>query len=374
MTLLFSNNQMGIDSKMEMKFETPLIKFQDELSLSTKLSEKEKESKIIFNFFQNFGTKISTSPNLLEKIKNPFEYNVVHDNYYGEVYSTDSFSSYFNNRDKKIDTKLYKKINFNSLNKNIFEEIFTQTSMPPFLELKINKYIYKTDDYLEYIINKKEKLSKGLLLIENKSCNFGDSFFAYDEIEMEITSVNDLLFESVSNIITSLSKGEENNASIRETILLLNSISMLDILQYFNMILNANLSMSENPLKLIYNENFYKVLFTRKGKKNIPKKFVNHTLSERDFALFNEIKQELEKKEKEMYKNIYEGVTHLYINNKSMKKEQINFVVNILNEGNCKMFAWYLSPEETKKLGVKNILKVGNIPSLENLTFYVIIH
>ena len=55
-----------------------------------------------------------------------------------------------------------------------------------------------------------------------------------------------------------------------------------------------------------------------------------------------------------------------------MNEQEIEKIVEFINKGFCKMFAWYLNLEATRKLGVKNVVNVGYISTLTNLNCYII--
>ena len=66
-----------------------------------------------------------------------------------------------------------------------------------------------------------------------------DKFFQLNEIKVEITSINDLLYENVSSTLTSLvNKKEKFAINLNDIVPHLDNLHMLRYLEYFNTIFN----------------------------------------------------------------------------------------------------------------------------------------
>ena len=378
-------------------------KSHDSVSSPPKLKGVEP-ARLIYGFFTNFGKNICSMPKLIQILKvPPADFQRVSPETYAEIFSSDSelkikhFRSHRieslkdylyqinneNHNNEENDLSVYQNINFNTMKISIYNEIFIQATLYGYLETKINKYLYKSDSFTSFIEDK-FSMKKRTVLIPDFP--LFDKFFQLNEIKVEITSINDLLYENVSSTLTSLvNKKEKFAINLNDIVPHLDNLHMLRYLEYFNTIFTASKALSSDPLESLKLENFQKVLKTYlapKKKENDAKQNEiiqkeeehNNDNSFDNSELYIEIKTELEKKEKEFSDCIPPNptITHLYFNTRTMNEQEIEKIVEFINKGFCKMFAWYLNLEATRKLGVKNVVNVGYISTLTNLNCYII--
>ena len=68
-------------------------------------------------------------------------------------------------------------------------------------------------------------------------------------------------------------------------------------------------------------------------------------------------------------------ITHIYSYNKIMSPEDRKGISRILNRTNFRLMAWYFSPSESKKCGLKNVMLAHKMPmqttGRENFTVYI---
>ena len=349
-------------------------------------------ANMIYSFFSTFVHRMKSMPKLLELIKTPpDEYNTLTPSSYGVIYSKNSeMKIKLSNKTKNINEyissavdesnlhlSLYKPLKLNLLKKKIFMDVFIKNTLPASLETKLNKYIYKDDIYLKYILQKEEKIKKGVLLPPLRGY---ETFFIHDEIQVEITPINDIVYANLSSSLTSLIKDTDNISllsSINDIISHLDNYHMLCYVEYFIAMFALQVKLNDNPLSRIRKENFKKLMQSVRKKKNKKENIApieqNSEQSQETNELYIEIKTELEKKEKEINTNLQRTeINFLYIDSKTMSKKEIEKIAKIIIKLNCKMFAWYFDTEETKKFGIENCIQIGTISTIKDLHCYLI--
>ena len=279
--------------------------------------------------------------------------------------------------ESNLHLSLYKPLKLNLLKNKIFVDVFIKNTLPASLETKLNKYIYKDDIYLKYILQKEEKIKKGFLLPPLRGY---ETFFIHDEIQVEITPINDIVYANLSSSLTSLIKDTDNISllsSINDIISHLDNYHMLCYVEYFIAMFALQVKLNDNPLSRIRKENFKKLMQSVRKKKNKKENIApieqNSEQSQETNELYIEIKTELEKKEKEINTNLQRTeINFLYIDSKTMSKKEIEKIAKIIKKLNCKMFAWYFDTEETKKFGIENCIQIGTISTIKDLHCYLI--
>ena len=400
--------------------------------IESKFLIKDKIEKTIILFYQDFNKKITSINNISKYLKNPDFFNLNDTNDFAEIYSIDNilkikseneeknYDKYFqeiklkkqkiDNSKKFQDMKIYKTINLNNLNSDYFENIYLNTNLYGFLEIKINREIYRNNYFLKYTENKDNNMTKKIL-IEDILINdcFNKKYFYINNIELEILPLNELLFENISyslinkifknNFYEKLLPNYFNNINYEKIldnyINKINNYFLLNVLEYFSFFIcgstltNWHYDYLEIKIfmRKIFNLNFEnKKRFGKEKKiKNINKNNnnnnnnisinINNSSIYKNELLYDEIKNELEKKEKiiNVNNNNKENkfkYTHFYINNENFTKEQYDIIIKFLQKNNYKLFCWYHNKEETIKMGIKNILKVGFLKT-KNLYFYL---
>ena len=349
-------------------------------------------ANMIYSFFSTFVHRMKSMPKLLELIKTPpDEYNTLTPSSYGVIYSknsemkiklsnkTENINEYISSAvdESNLHLSLYKPLKLNLLKNKIFVDVFIKNTLPASLETKLNKYIYKDDIYLKYILQKEEKIKKGVLLPPLRGY---ETFFIHDEIQVEITPINDIVYANLSSSLTSLIKDTDNISllsSINDIISHLDNYHMLCYVEYFIAMFALQVKLNDNPLSRIRKENFKKLMQSVRKKKNKKENIVpieqNSEQSQETNELYIEIKTELEKKEKEINTNLQRTeINFLYIDSKTMSKKEIEKIAKIIKKLNCKMFAWYFDTEETKKFGIENCIQIGTISTIKDLHCYLI--
>ena len=349
-------------------------------------------ANMIYSFFSTFVHRMKSMPKLLELIKTPpDEYNTLTPSSYGVIYSknsemkiklsnkTENINEYISSAvdESNLHLSLYKPLKLNLLKNKIFMDVFIKNTLPASLETKLNKYIYKDDIYLKYILQKEEKIKKGVLLPPLRGY---ETFFIHDEIQVEITPINDIVYANLSSSLTSLIKDTDNISllsSINDIISHLDNYHMLCYVEYFIAMFALQVKLNDNPLSRIRKENFKKLMQSVRKKKNKKENIApieqNSEQSQETNELFIEIKTELEKKEKEINTNLQRTeINFLYIDSKTMSKKEIEKIAKIIKKLNCKMFAWYFDTEETKKFGIENCIQIGTISTIKDLHCYLI--
>ena len=349
-------------------------------------------ANMIYSFFSTFVHRMKSMPKLLELIKTPpDEYNTLTPSSYGVIYSknsemkiklsnkTENINEYISSAvdESNLHLSLYKPLKLNLLKNKIFMDVFIKNTLPASLETKLNKYIYKDDIYLKYILQKEEKIKKGVLLPPLRGY---ETFFIHDEIQVEITPINDIVYANLSSSLTSLIKDTDNISllsSINDIISHLDNYHMLCYVEYFIAMFALQVKLNDNPLSRIRKENFKKLMQSVRKKKNKKENIApieqNSEQSQETNELYIEIKTELEKKEKEINKNLQRTeINFLYIDSKTMSKKEIEKIAKIIKKLNCKMFAWYFDTEETKKFGIENCIQIGTISTIKDLHCYLI--
>ena len=351
-------------------------------------------ANMIYSFFNTFVHRMKAMPKLLELIKtSPEEYSTLTPGSYGVIYAkdaeikikfsnkTENINEYISSMSNSIDENnhlcLFKPLKLNFLKNKIYEDVFIKNTLPAYLETKQNKFIYKNEIYLKYILRKEEKIKKGVLIPDLRNY---ENFFIHDEIEVEITSINDILYENLSSSLTSLLKDTDNISilsSLNDIISHLDNFHLLFYLEYFIALFSLQVRLNDNPLVKIKKENFKKVMQNIRKKKNKKENIApveqNSEQSQETNELYIEIKTELEKKEKEINTNLKkQEINFLYIDSKTMSKNEIEKIVKIINNFNCKMFAWYFDTEETQKFGIENCIQIGTISTIKDLHCYLI--
>ena len=349
-------------------------------------------ANMIYSFFSTFVHRMKSMPKLLELIKTPpDEYNTLTPSSYGVIYSknsemkiklsnkTENINEYISSAvdESNLHLSLYKPLKLNLLKNKIFMDVFIKNTLPASLETKLNKYIYKDDIYLKYILQKEEKIKKGVLLPPLRGY---ETFFIHDEIQVEITPINDIVYANLSSSLTSLIKDTDNISllsSINDIISHLDNYHMLCYVEYFIAMFALQVKLNENPLSRIRKENFKKLMQSVRKKKNKKENIApieqNSEQSQETNELYIEIKTELEKKEKEINTNLQRTeINFLYIDSKTMSKKEIEKIAKIIKKLNCKMFAWYFDTEETKKFGIENCIQIGTISTIKDLHCYLI--
>ena len=349
-------------------------------------------ANMIYSFFSTFVHRMKSMPKLLELIKTPpDEYNTLTPSSYGVIYSknsemkiklsnkTENINEYISSAvdESNLHLSLYKPLKLNLLKKKIFIDVFIKNTLPASLETKLNKYIYKDDIYLKYILQKEEKIKKGVLLPPLRGY---ETFFIHDEIQVEITPINDIVYANLSSSLTSLIKDTDNISllsSINDIISHLDNYHMLCYVEYFIAMFALQVKLNDNPLSRIRKENFKKLMQSVRKKKNKKENIApieqNSEQSQETNELYIEIKTELEKKEKEINTNLQRTeINFLYIDSKTMSKKEIEKIAKIIKKLNCKMFAWYFDTEETKKFGIENCIQIGTISTIKDLHCYLI--
>ena len=349
-------------------------------------------ANMIYSFFSTFVHRMKSMPKLLELIKTPpDEYNTLTPSSYGVIYSknaemkiklsnkTENINEYISSAvdESNLHLSLYKPLKLNLLKNKIFVDVFIKNTLPASLETKLNKYIYKDDIYLKYILQKEEKIKKGILLPPLRGY---ETFFIHDEIQVEITPINDIVYANLSSSLTSLIKDTDNISllsSINDIISHLDNYHMLCYVEYFIAMFALQVKLNDNPLSRIRKENFKKLMQSVRKKKNKKENIApieqNSEQSQETNELYIEIKTELEKKEKEINTNLQRTeINFLYIDSKTMSKKEIEKIAKIIKKLNCKMFAWYFDTEETKKFGIENCIQIGTISTIKDLHCYLI--
>lgn len=349
-------------------------------------------ANMIYSFFSTFVHRMKSMPKLLELIKTPpDEYNTLTPSSYGVIYSknaemkiklsnkTENINEYISSAvdESNLHLSLYKPLKLNLLKNKIFVDVFIKNTLPASLETKLNKYIYKDDIYLKYILQKEEKIKKGVLLPPLRGY---ETFFIHDEIQVEITPINDIVYANLSSSLTSLIKDTDNISllsSINDIISHLDNYHMLCYVEYFIAMFALQVKLNDNPLSRIRKENFKKLMQSVRKKKNKKENIApieqNSEQSQETNELYIEIKTELEKKEKEINTNLQRTeINFLYIDSKTMSKKEIEKIAKIIKKLNCKMFAWYFDTEETKKFGIENCIQIGTISTIKDLHCYLI--
>ena len=349
-------------------------------------------ANMIYSFFSTFVHRMKSMPKLLELIKTPpDEYNTLTPSSYGVIYSknsemkiklsnkTENINEYISSAvdESNLQLSLYKPLKLNLLKNKIFMDVFIKNTLPASLETKLNKYIYKDDIYLKYILQKEEKIKKGVLLPPLRGY---ETFFIHDEIQVEITPINDIVYANLSSSLTSLIKDTDNISllsSINDIISHLDNYHMLCYVEYFIAMFALQVKLNDNPLSRIRKENFKKLMQSVRKKKNKKENIApieqNSEQSQETNELYIEIKTELEKKEKEINTNLQRTeINFLYIDSKTMSKKEIEKIAKIIKKLNCKMFAWYFDTEETKKFGIENCIQIGTISTIKDLHCYLI--
>lgn len=349
-------------------------------------------ANMIYSFFSTFVHRMKSMPKLLELIKTPpDEYNTLTPSSYGVIYSknsemkiklsnkTENINEYISSAvdESNLHLSLYKPLKLNLLKNKIFMDVFIKNTLPASLETKLNKYIYKDDIYLKYILQKEEKIKKGVLLPPLRGY---ETFFIHDEIQVEITPINDIVYANLSSSLTSLIKDTDNISllsSINDIISHLDNYHMLCYVEYFIAMFALQVKLNDNPLSRIRKENFKKLMQSVRKKKNKKENIApieqNSEQSQETNELYIEIKSELEKKEKEINTNLQRTeINFLYIDSKTMSKKEIEKIAKIIKKLNCKMFAWYFDTEETKKFGIENCIQIGTISTIKDLHCYLI--
>ena len=349
-------------------------------------------ANMIYSFFSTFVHRMKSMPKLLELIKTPpDEYNTLTPSSYGVIYSknsemkiklsnkTENINEYISSAvdESNLHLSLYKPLKLNLLKNKIFMDVFIKNTLPASLETKLNKYIYKDDIYLKYILQKEEKIKKGVLLPPLRGY---ETFFIHDEIQVEITPINDIVYANLSSSLTSLIKDTDNISllsSINDIISHLDNYHMLCYVEYFIAMFALQVKLNDNPLSRIRKENFKKLMQSVRKKKNKKENIApieqNSEQSQETNELFIEIKTEIEKKEKEINTNLQRTeINFLYIDSKTMSKKEIEKIAKIIKKLNCKMFAWYFDTEETKKFGIENCIQIGTISTIKDLHCYLI--
>lgn len=349
-------------------------------------------ANMIYSFFSTFVHRMKSMPKLLELIKTPpDEYNTLTPSSYGVIYSknsemkiklsnkTENINEYISSAvdESNLHLSLYKPLKLNLLKNKIFVDVFIKNTLPASLETKLNKYIYKDDIYLKYILQKEEKIKKGVLLPPLRGY---ETFFIHDEIQVEITPINDIVYANLSSSLTSLIEDTDNISllsSINDIISHLDNYHMLCYVEYFIAMFALQVKLNDNPLSRIRKENFKKLMQSVRKKKNKKENIApieqNSEQSQETNELYIEIKTELEKKEKEINTNLQRTeINFLYIDSKTMSKKEIEKIAKIIKKLNCKMFAWYFDTEETKKFGIENCIQIGTISTIKDLHCYLI--
>ena len=349
-------------------------------------------ANMIYSFFSTFVHRMKSMPKLLELIKTPpDEYNTLTPSSYGVIYSknsemkiklsnkTENINEYISSAvdESNLHLSLYKPLKLNLLKNKIFVDVFIKNTLPASLETKLNKYIYKDDIYLKYILQKEEKIKKGILLPPLRGY---ETFFIHDEIQVEITPINDIVYANLSSSLTSLIKDTDNISllsSINDIISHLDNYHMLCYVEYFIAMFALQVKLNDNPLSRIRKENFKKLMQSVRKKKNKKENTApieqNSEQSQETNELYIEITTELEKKEKEINTNLQRTeINFLYIDSKTMSKKEIEKIAKIIKKLNCKMFAWYFDTEETKKFGIENCIQIGTISTIKDLHCYLI--
>ena len=400
--------------------------------IESKFLIKDKIEKIIILFYQDFNKKIASFNNISKYLKNPDFFNLIDINDFAEIYSIENilkikseieeknFDKYFqeiklkkqknDNLKKFEDLTIYKTINLNNLNSDYFENIYINNNLYGFLEIKINREIYTNDYFLKYIENKENNSTKKILIddIINNDC-FNNKYFYSNNIELEILPLNELLFENISYCLINkifknyffekLFPNYFNNINYEKIldnyINKINNYYLLDIIEYFSFFITGSSLTNKHYdyleikifMRKVFNLNFEnkKRIGKEKKNKNINKNNnnnisinINNSSIYKNYKnelLYDEIKNELEKKEKLINLNNNNinnkfKYTHFYINNVNFSKEQYEIIIKFLQKNNYKLFCWYHNKEETIKMGIKNILKVGFLKT-KNLYFYL---
>ena len=228
-------------------------------------------ANMIYSFFSTFVHRMKSMPKLLELIKTPpDEYNTLTPSSYGVIYSknsemkiklsnkTENINEYISSAvdESNLHLSLYKPLKLNLLKNKIFMDVFIKNTLPASLETKLNKYIYKDDIYLKYILQKEEKIKKGVLLPPLRGY---ETFFIHNEIQVEITPINDIVYANLSSSLTSLIKDTDNISllsSINDIISHLDNYHMLCYVEYFIAMFALQVKLNDNPLSRIRKENF----------------------------------------------------------------------------------------------------------------------
>ena len=211
---------------------------------------------------------------------------------------------------------------------------------------------------------------------------------------MEIKPLDDLFLDDIKEILTKLifpeyESEKTNQFNLSNFSKYINNLYLLDVLEYFNYIL-SDYNPTNNINYRVSNNNIINKIIKKAQKiekKNLNIKNQNNTINTKNLnskidknELFNEIKKELEDRE-HMFKirnnnnnlnnnnHNKNNYTHLFINNKTIGKDNFNLILKFLQKGNYKMFAWYINNEETLNYGINDVIKIGTTKG--NLTFYL---
>lgn len=319
-------------------------------------------------------------------------------------------------------------IKLNSLNSSYYDQVIRDDSSALYLELRISQDLIYEDCFTEYIIAK-EVLNKSVLVSKQPVLQFGD-YFVTDEINIEITPIDDHLYSNIvkviinslyidaleQDVIVSII-GEERIRNIYEIVEKVENLAMLQIISFVNTIFNGRKSFSDGKFLLKSSEPGHP------SDKGTPKRI---SICKKD--LYEELKVSLENQEKlinEIYSRQNSGLdkgemdnyalkaalvdlkcnydsnwynktsfisqdatinknfvndkkehfTHIYAYNKLMSKECRSKIAKILNKTKFKVLAWYSNPKQTKSAGLKYFTFLCKFPmqstSTEKFHVYV---
>ena len=373
------------------------------------------ETENVYSLYQQFSNNMVEYLNFTQNLNlSPDFYSINSHSYYAEIYEEEnkliivSFNNKedfsFYNGNSKIQKKdnlmndfnisLYKSIKLKNFNKTIFTENFINKSLVSNLETKINKEFFREEAFLKKLCYKYDSKKSKILCDKNDLSKLFDNFFINDEIKMEIKPLDDLLLDDIKEILTKLvfpdyESEKTNQFNLSNFSKYINNLYLLDVLEYFNYILSDYNPINNINYRVSNNNVINKIIRKAQNieKKNLNIKNQNNTINTKNLnskidknELFYEIKKELEDRE-HMFKiknnnsnlnnNNHNKInyTHLFINNKTIGKENFNLILKFLQKGNYKMFAWYINNEETLNYGINDVIKIGTTKS--DLTFYL---
>ena len=370
------------------------------------------ETENVYSLYQQFSNNMVEYLNFTQNLNlSPDFYSINSHSYYAEIYEEEnkliivSFNnkedfSFYNGQKKDnlmnndFNISLYKSIKLKNFNKTIFTENFINKSLVSNLETKINKEFFREEAFLKKLCNKYDSKKSKILCDKNDLSKLFDNFFINDEIKMEIKPLDDLLLDDIKEILTKLvfpdyESEKTNQFNLSNFSKYINNLYLLDVLEYFNYILSDYNPINNVHYRVSNNNVINKIIRKAQNieKKNLNIKNQNNTINTKNLnskidknELFYEIKKELEDRE-HMFKiknnnsnlnnNNHNKInyTHLFINNKTIGKENFNLILKFLQKGNYKMFAWYINNEETLNYGINDVIKIGTTKS--DLTFYL---
>ena len=395
------------------QFTEPIIEiFQEPLP---------QNNLLIFNLLFNFFSKLNLQQFQIKKPlieltpKNFCEIFLSQNNLLCIRQGKDSNTFFLNDylHIKTNQIKLNKQIDFNKLNKSIYEDVFVYHNIYGYLEMKTSKTMYMNESYVSHLKRKIDMMKSPLLYYPPINYNEYENYFINNTIDIELNDgYIDLVNDTLSDLLTELTVISENdksnniqedkiNKTFNDIIKHIDNIHLLNYLEYFYSLFMYRETFLDDPYKQINKSNIRKIVLKylcNKNSTNDDKKTkISISLNlndDKENKLYNELKNELNQREKEYENEINSSInsknnkiTYLYINTEQMKKENIFNLLSILslnnnknkkrnqlikNENLSKLFdinilAWTYDEQETiKTFQINNVVKLGSIPLQSN--------